>query len=335
MKRDKGLYERIGDLDNLKRAFFKAAKGKRWQVEVGAFERSLDARLQGIREQVDDGSFDFGRFRQFEIRDPKRRMIHACPFDERVLHHAIMNICHDSFDRRLIFDTFACRLGKGRESALQRAQDHCAKGRYFLKLDIAGYFGSIDHSILKAKLTRIFKERRLQELFFRIVDSYEATSGKGLPIGTLASQYFANSYLADLDRFAQEELPSAAYIRYMDDFVVWGHSVDELRRFEGRIERFLRTKLALELNRKRILRPCKQGLPFLGMRLCESHRWLDRRGRKRYESRVRQCERDLREGKLDGHTLRRKLDALNAASGLGEGLKWRQRFWRERKELEI
>lgn len=130
MKRQSDLYDRVWLLDNLKLAFKKAAKGKRQQNVVRRFESNLTTNLVNMREAVIAGRYPFGQFHCFTIRDPKERIIHACCFEERVLHHAIMNVCHSSFDRRLIFDTFACRVGKGRLAAINRAQEHCRKYIY-------------------------------------------------------------------------------------------------------------------------------------------------------------------------------------------------------------
>ncbi len=138
-----------------------------------------------------------------------------------MLHHALTLVCEPVFERLLIADTFACRRGKGREAAVERAKQFARRYPWFLKLDIRKYFNSIDHERLLWLLGRKFKDRRLLDLFGRIIASYEVTPGRGVPIGSLTSQHFANFYLAGLDRFVKEGLRAGGYVRYMDDFVVW------------------------------------------------------------------------------------------------------------------
>ena len=335
MKRWNYLYDKIWLLDNLKRAFKKAAKGKRQHAVVRQFEKNLTSNLVAMRDLVKSGEYSFGRFHSFVIHDPKSRIIHACRFEERVLHHAIMNICHRCFDQRLINDTFACRPGQGRVAALTRAQQHGRKHKYYLKLDISRYFDSIDHRILKRQLYGLFKEPPLLELFFSVIDSYHGRTEKGLPIGILTSQYFANGYLGGLDRFIKETLKAPAYSRYMDDFVLWHDNQKVLGRWMDDIECYAKTRLSLELHPKRRIAHCREGLPFLGLRLHPRYRWLGRRGRKNYQRRIREYENHCILGLMGANELQRRFDALHAATDLADSLAWRDRFWQNREVLDI
>ena len=130
----------------------------------GSLQRTLDRHIAAMSAAIREGTFPVGRFQQFLIRDPKERVITAPCFDERVLHHAIMNVCEPVMDRWLIDDTFACRTGKGREAAIQRAQHFTRNAEWFLKLDVRKYFDSVPHASLMAFLERRFKDRRLLEL---------------------------------------------------------------------------------------------------------------------------------------------------------------------------
>ena len=164
MKRIANLFERIIDRDNLRLAVSKAVRGKRGRPEVIAFLHNLDGRLAEMAEQLHAGTFPLGRYRQFLLFDPKERIISAPCFAERVLHHAVMNVCEPAFERWLIADTFACRTGKGRLAALERARSFCRRFPFYLKLDIRKYFDSVPHDLLLARLGRLFKDRRLMEL---------------------------------------------------------------------------------------------------------------------------------------------------------------------------
>ena len=170
-----------------------------------------------------------GRFRQFVIRDPKERIISAPPFAERVLHHALMNVCEPHLERWLIPDTFACRAGKGRDRRSRSRRHFAGRFPFFFKLDIRKYFDSVPHDRLLDRLARRFKDRPLLDLFGRIVRSFRASLGRGLPIGSLTSQHFANFYLGWFDRFVKETLRLRGYMRYMDDMALWADDRATLR----------------------------------------------------------------------------------------------------------
>jgi retron-type reverse transcriptase len=165
-------------------------------------------------------------------------VIHAAPFRDRVLHHAIMNVCEPIFERAQIFDSYACRKGKGTRAALFRAREFARRYPCYLKLDIRKYFHSINHDQLKKTLGRSFKDGELLALFDAIIDGCPMTTGHGLPIGNLTSQFFANHFLAPLDRYLKERLRVPGYIRYMDDFVLWGNSTPDLSCWEHDARRF-------------------------------------------------------------------------------------------------
>jgi len=168
-------------------AFWKAQKGKRAQPETIRFRENLDAELARLRSALLEGPLRFGPYRSFTVHDPKERVICAAPFPDRVLHHAAMNVCHASFEAYQVYDSYACRVGKGTHKAVERARAFAGRHRHYLKLDIRRYFDSIDHEILKAQLRRRFKDWRLLDILDAIIDSYETAPGKGLPIGNLTS----------------------------------------------------------------------------------------------------------------------------------------------------
>ena len=156
MKPAKRLWEHIVAPENLRLAFWKAAKGKWQRDSVRRFSANLEAELATMGTQLRDETFRVGRFTTFQIFDPKERTIHAAAFPERVLHHAIMNVCEPEFERWLIDDTFACRIGKGRLAAIGRSEQFAARYEWYLKMDVRKYFDSIDHRVLLALLERKF-----------------------------------------------------------------------------------------------------------------------------------------------------------------------------------
>ncbi len=263
MKRVGNVMERICNLENMHEAFLRAARGKTGKKEVQKFRLSLEERLQDIRNGLYDGSFEFGRYHFFSIYDPKPRMICAASFDERVAFHAIMRICHPVFDNYQIYDSYASRVGKGTYKALERSVEFCRKYKWFLKLDVCKYFDSIDHDVLFGHLCRLFKDKTLLYLFHDLIDSYEKKEGKGLPIGNLTSQYFANHYLALADHYSKEILRVRAMVRYMDDVLFFSNEKEELLLIRECYEFYLSEKLKLLLHEP-VINTTKRGVPFLG-----------------------------------------------------------------------
>jgi len=188
MKRVGNLYARIADPDNLRLAFWKASRGKRHKPDAARFRENLGAELGALRRDLLAGAVSVGDYHYFTIRDPKERTICAAPFRERVLHHAVLNLCEPVFEAYQIHASYACRPGKGVHAAVARARGHARAHPWHLKLDVRQYFASIDHGVLLGLLARRFKDHRLLDLFAHIIASYTAAPGKGVPIGNLTSQ---------------------------------------------------------------------------------------------------------------------------------------------------
>ena len=243
MKRVGFLYRRIWGYENLCLAYVKAARGKSGNPEVVAFRRNFDENIQDMREQLERREPKVGDYRTFEIYDPKRRKICAPAFPERVLHHAIMNICVPVLEKSATFDSYACRIGKGNRRAVFRARKFAGRFPWYLKLDIRKYFDSIDHEIVLWQLARKIKDRDVLDIFATILDTYHTDPGKGVPIGALVSQHLANFYLTGFDHWVKRDLKVRGYVRYMDDFLLFGPDKaflkDRLRRIEAYLEKYL------------------------------------------------------------------------------------------------
>ena len=222
MKRANHLFEPILELDNLLDAFHKAQKGKRDRAEVQAFRNNLHANLREIRLALENRTFRFGGYRHFYICDPKTRLIQAAPFEQRVVHHAIINVLGPVFECRFIFDSYACRKGKGQHVALKRAEQFAGRNPFYLKMDVRKFYDTMDHAVLAAILRRQIKDRRVLELLDSIMASYCTEPGKGLPIGNLTSQYLGNVCLDQFDHWVKEEQQCRGYLRYMDDMLCFG-----------------------------------------------------------------------------------------------------------------
>lgn len=327
----------IADAENLRLAFWKAAKGKRGKADCLAFRERLDENLAALGAELLAGDVPVGEYHYFKVHDPKERLNCAASFRERVLHHALMNVCEPVLERAAVFDSYACRKGKGRWRAVQRAQGYARSHGWFLKMDIRKYFDSIHQATLRELLARKFKDPLVLGVFERILASYQTTPGRGLPIGNLTSQHFANFYLGPLDRFLKETLGRGAYVRYMDDFVLWGESGSELRAVCEQVRGFLATELELELKDNTAINRTGCGMDFLGYRLFPGTVRLARRSKVRFTRKFQRYEAAQERGEWSELVLQQRMQALLAFVLPAESGAFRkqvlQRFGGERRSV--
>ncbi|HRD81059.1 MAG TPA: reverse transcriptase domain-containing protein [Saprospiraceae bacterium] len=281
MKRLSYLMPRVYDPDNLRLAAWKAAKGKRHSAPVLAFQDNFEENIASIRQELIDGTAQFGGYTCFKIFDPKERQICAPPFREQVIHHALMNVCHDRFEAHQVSESYASRIGKGVHAALEKAKTHTRHSAWYLKLDVKKFFDSVHHGVSKGQLAAMFKDVELLTTFYAIIDSYEASPERGVPIGNLSSQYFANHYLTGLDRFIKQELRVKAYVRYMDDLVLWHHDKFFLKDAHRQIRHYIAEQLSCEVKPEALNRTVL-GLPFLGFRIFPHNVMLTHHSQQRF-----------------------------------------------------
>lgn len=323
MKRRAITLEAIADFANLVRAAYQAGRGKHTRAVVQRFFSRFDDHINTLSSAILEGRAPLGRFRRFAIHDPKPRIIHAACFEDRVLHHAMMNLAGPVLDRALTATTFACRTGMGHHAAVQAAQRHLRRFPWYVKIDIQHYFDSIDHAILHRLLQRRFKGEGFLALLHRIIDCYHIALGKGLPIGALTSQHFANFYLDGLDRYILERLPCRAQVRYMDDIVWWCDSRDTARETLEQVcdyaahERLLTVKSTTQINRS------VHGLSFCGYRILPGLLKLSRRRQRRYQQLRQDWEQRYAEGLIDALGLQHAYDAVHAITLPAASLHWR------------
>ncbi len=310
MRRAGNLYDRIAEPENLRLAFLKAIRGKRAKPEVLAYAAGLDGNLRLLREQLLAGRADVGHYHFFTVREPKERVICAASFPERVLHHAVANICEPVLERYAIQDSYACRTGKGMHAAVRRAQAFTRQYAWYLKLDIRKYFDSVRHETLLSLLERRFKDKGVLQLIRTILETYETEPGRGLPIGNLLSQHLANFYLGHLDHWVKETLRVRGYVRYMDDFVLFGDGKATVKEHLSVTGGFLKEELGLDLKDNIQLNLCGRGLPFLGYRVFPGRLTLGPQARLRFARKLRGYEAEWLSGRWDDSDLQRHLEAL-------------------------
>jgi retron-type reverse transcriptase len=298
MKRHGSLFEKIYDFDNLLSAFQKAKKGKRYKNEVLLYTSKLEENLINLQNHLIWQTFEPGKYNEFIIYEPKKRIISAPQFKDRVLHHAIYKVLNPIYEKIFIYDSYACRAGKGTHAGANRLTKYIrmhSSNAYCLKCDISQYFHNIDHEVLKEILRKKIKCAKTLWLLDKIIDTNGESEGLGL--GALTSQLFANIYLNELDYYVKQTLKIRHYIRYMDDFIIISDSKDELREIRQNIEGFLWDRLKLTTNQKTQIFPVKQGINFLGYRIWPSHRLLRKSSIKRIKRRLKRLSKDYQEGR--------------------------------------
>ena len=276
------LYGELCFYENLLEAFKKAAKGKSSKWYVREFRKGTKGNLLQLQKELASMTYQPQLMKTFVICDPKTRVISASAFRDRVVHHALCNIIEPIFDKTFIYDSYANRKGKGTHAALKRfdcfkrkvsgsgKQLNRTKGRnqvcgYVLKADIRRYFDSVDHEILMKIISRKIKDEKILLLIRKITKNHPL--GRGMPIGNLTSQFFANIYLNELDRFVKHCLKAKCYIRYVDDFVIPDGSKERLEQHKIKINDFLKT-IRLELHpQKSSVSPLYTATKFLGFRV--------------------------------------------------------------------
>lgn len=297
MKRVGNLYESIADMENLREAFLRASRHKNQKLEVKNFRMALDYNLMSLHNKIVSGTYMFGKYQYFRIFDPKERVICAASFEERVVQHAMMRILHAILDNYQINNSYACRLGKGTYKALERAMSYTRKYKWFVKLDVKKYFDSIDHDILYKQILRLIKDKVVLKLMFQLIESYSVEPGKGIPIGNLSSQYFANHYLSVVDHYILEQVNAHAYVRYMDDILIFGKSSEEVKYYSSLLRKYVEDNLKLNLHFP-VINRTYFGVPFLGYVVYPYYLRLSQRSKKRYKKKIENMEYMLHRGTI-------------------------------------
>lgn len=284
MKRQGNLYDEITSFKNLLKASRKAQRGKRFNDSTADFNLKLEPELLKLQRELQERTYQIESYQQFYIYDPKKRLISALPYRDRVVQHALCNVVEPIFDHSFIYDTYACRKDKGSHRAVNRFTMYCRKNKYVLKCDIKSYFASIDHDVLFEMIVRRINDPNALWLIKQIINS---TSSPGIPIGNLASQIFANLYLNGLDHYLKEMVKCRHYIRYMDDLIVFGNDKSRLSEIKEAIREYLRNlKLELHPHKSQIYLTAN-GINFLGYKVYSTHRLVIRQNIKRLRKRMK------------------------------------------------
>jgi RNA-directed DNA polymerase len=327
MKQAGGCFEAIGLRANLAAAYCRARSGKVHTRAVHAFLTDLDANLNRLAHDWQAEQVTFGGYTVLDIYDGKRRRIHAPPFEQRVLHQAMIGVLGPHFLRSALPSSFACRTGLGHAAALTRAR--AASGRYawFLKMDVAKFYDQISHLALRAQLQRRFRERRLLRAFERLLESYHTAPGQGLPMGALTSQYLANFHLDPLDHLLVDRLKVPEHIRYMDDMFIWSDDPAELLRVREHTAAWLGER-GLRIKQNGVLNRCVLGVPFLGLVVYPNRVRMSQTAKRRLGMHYRTVCRGLKAGRISEPDAQDRLTALFAWARQADDAGWRQALLR-------
>ena len=277
MKTYNKLFNKIIEPEHLFWAWDEFKHDKRSKADVQEFEKDLERNIFDLSRDLKDKTYKHGPYIGFYIYDPKLRHIHKAAVRDRVLHHAVFQVVNKIFEPTFIPNSFSCRIGKGTHRGVEeinkmvrKVSKNFTEPCFGLKCDVRKFFDSIDHDILLTILRERIRDPDMIWLLEEIVESYQSSRSdlfhrRGLPIGNLTSQIFANVYMNIFDQFVKQELKAEYYARYTDDFIILSHDESDLLNKLDRVTAFLEDKLALQLHpEKIIIRRYNQGIDFLG-----------------------------------------------------------------------
>jgi retron-type reverse transcriptase len=329
MKRHGYLWKDVTDFNNLLAAARQAQKGKRFRDNVLQFNYQLENNLIQLQHELTSKTYCPGPYTTFQVKQPKARLISAAPYRDRVVHHALCNVIMPIFEPTLIHDTYANRLGYGTHRALKRFTQFARSSRYVLQCDLRKYFPSIDHALLKSILRRKIKCPDTLWLIETIIDGsndqepfIEYFPGdslltplqrrRGLPIGNLTSQFFANVYLNGFDHFVKQQLKAKKYLRYVDDFALFSDDRAFLVDARLAIEAHLAT-LRLQIHPiKSQLSETRIGPTFVGFRILPTHTRIKGANLHRARYRLRRYQKHYATGHLSFERLTQSIQSWGA-----------------------
>jgi RNA-directed DNA polymerase len=344
MKIYKNIYEQIISLDNLFLAWDKFKSDKQKKRDVREFEWHLEENIFQLHRDLEHRKYKHGVYTSFYIHDPKQRHIHKAVIRDRILHHAIFNILNPIFESTFISNSFSCRVGKGTHKgidalnkSLRQESSNNFKSCFALKCDIRKFFDTVDHSILLDIIIKRIKDADAIRLLEEIIESFISQRStifqrKGLPLGNLTSQLFANIYLNEFDQFVKQKIRIKHYIRYTDDFVVVSECRQYLENIIEPIRVFLSNKLALELHPNKVtIRKFHQGVDFLGYIVFPRYRLLRTKTRKRIFRKLKERVEEYKNGAINKQSLEQSLQSyigvFSHANAYNLGQELKNQFW--------
>ncbi|MEK7186092.1 MAG: reverse transcriptase/maturase family protein [Patescibacteria group bacterium] len=312
-------YEDLIKIENLFQAWDEFVRGKRRKKDVGEFAYKLEDNLFDLHQRLKNKIYRHGGYQDFYVADPKRRHIHKARVEDRVVHHLLYKYLYSIFDKIFIYDSYSCRLDRGTHKGVKRLESFTRKVSrnytrpcWALKLDIKKFFASVDHNILKNLIEKKIKDKNILWLIGEVIDSFQigVEPLKGIPLGNLTSQIFANIYLNELDQFIKNNLKIKCYLRYADDFIILDSNKDTYYRYTSILAVFLKDNLKLELHPKKIiLRNLKWGIDFLGYIVLPHYMLPRTKTKKRAFRKIYEKSKDLENGVISEYSFNQAMQS--------------------------
>jgi len=330
--KSQSFFDKIVSTDNLIKANRKALAGKRKNTTATNFNYNLITNILILQKELVNNNYKTRPYRNKVIHEPKTRDIEAPNFRDRVVQHAIHAILSPFYENYFIPDSYACRPKRGTHSATRRVQ-HFIRNQtrqlYVCSIDISKFYASINHSKLKEILANKIKDEQLLSLLSIVIDSKDSgdkydelfgpdshfhTKGRrGIPIGNLTSQLFANIFLHEIDMYAKQQLKIRKYIRYMDDILFFATDKKELVIWKTKIINFLYDELYLTVNPRKVrIYPAKVGVSFVGFIIYPYYMRLRSSSVRRFKKRYRRQLKKMLNNKIGIKTVQMSFNAWAA-----------------------
>jgi retron-type reverse transcriptase len=322
MRVSKNIFNNIISSENLFSAWDKFKSDKQKKRDVQRFEWKLEENIFQLHRDLKYGKYKHGAYSSFYIHDPKQRHIHKAEVRDRILHHAVFNVLNPIFEPTFISNSFSCRVDKGTHNGidmldkmLRQISSNNFNPCFALKCDVKKFFETVDHSILSSIIRKRIKDTNAICLLEKIINSFTSQYSnlfyqKGLPIGNLTSQLFANIYLNEFDQFIKHKLKVKHYIRYTDDFVIVAEDKLYLKNLIKPISSFLSEELAIKLHPKKVtIRKFRQGVDFLGYIVLPRHRSLRTKTKNRIIRKLKKRVEEYKNKMISNQTLEQSLQS--------------------------
>lgn len=339
MKTYKNLFNQIISAESLFAAWDQFRKGKSKKKDVRLFEWNLEENIFKLHRELKSKTYHHGAYHSFNISDPKPRHIHKAQVRDRVVHHALFQALNPIFEPSFISASFSCRVDYGThrgvrylQQVLRRATHNGRVSCFALKCDIKKFFDSVDHDTLFSILKKKIKDDDTLWLLRETISSFSKSKDlfnrvKGIPIGNLTSQLFANVYMNEFDQFMKQELKVKHYLRYTDDFVIISEDREYLEKLIPKIIAFLRGTLLLKIHEEKTqIRKTNQGVDFLGYIAFNKYRLVRTETRRRITKKFQQRIEQYHQGILTRNSFLQTLQSYLGFFSHAESFELQEQF---------
>ena len=298
------LYDNIISVDSLYDAYYEITSEKRFKPSTLIAADHIEYTIDRLHNDLDNMTWQPDAYREFMTRkEVKRRIVNEPSFRDRILQNSITVKTFPLFAPKFIYHSYAATPGKGPLLAAMTAQSFMRAARhngpvYVLQCDIHHYYDSVRHDILMEQISRTIRDKRLLEIWWRMIHGFHGDTGTGIALGARTNQLGANIYLNVLDHFVKDCMGWRYYLRFMDDFLLIGNDKQELRRALADIKWLLDTALRLKLNDRTKIFSVTQGADYVGYRIFLDHLLPRKRNVKAARIRFKDLSRRFRHGEI-------------------------------------